>query len=98
MTFESSLLLTSGMDKTHAIVDVERKIVCQTFNDHSKYVTRVHWSPSGNQFVSASYDGTIGIYWLVDFFVIPRRYLYLLLVNIISPLGSNQWRCLLWKH
>ncbi|KJE94139.1 hypothetical protein CAOG_008825 [Capsaspora owczarzaki ATCC 30864] len=57
-----NIALTSSMDRSHQIVDIETGDVLQTFADHTKFVVRVQWSPNGEYFATASYDHHVGLY------------------------------------
>eukprot|EP00301_Raphidiophrys_heterophryoidea_P018822 c3815_g1_i1.p1 GENE.c3815_g1_i1~~c3815_g1_i1.p1 ORF type:complete len:444 (+),score=118.24 c3815_g1_i1:39-1334(+) len=58
-----SLLLSSSMDRSHAVVDITNPIErCQMFRDHTKFVGRVRWAPDGQHFATASHDSTINLY------------------------------------
>jgi len=64
-SYASRLLLSSSMDRSHKIFDIESGEAVQVFHDHAKYVTRVRWHSSGDMFASSSYDHTVCIYTYV---------------------------------
>jgi len=57
-----NLLLSSFMDGSHALSDIETGDVVQQFKDHQKFVTKVAWSLCGTLFASCSHDRSVHIY------------------------------------
>ncbi|EGD82210.1 hypothetical protein, variant [Salpingoeca rosetta] len=53
----NNLMLVGGMDGATNVLDMEGNVV-QAGPKHRKYVVRVRWSPCGQYFATASYDGT----------------------------------------
>ncbi|KAJ3063228.1 hypothetical protein HK102_008536, partial [Quaeritorhiza haematococci] len=58
------ILLVSGMDGAHHIVDLRTLEPAQSFRDHKKYVVRAQFSPfdDGEWFATGSHDRTVHIY------------------------------------
>ena len=57
-----NIVLTSSMDFTTALVDIETGEIVSQWKDHTKYVVRAGFSPSGNWIVTGSYDKSIHLY------------------------------------
>uniref|UniRef100_A0A6B2L7E4 Anaphase-promoting complex subunit 4 WD40 domain-containing protein n=1 Tax=Arcella intermedia TaxID=1963864 RepID=A0A6B2L7E4_9EUKA len=62
------ILIIGTMDERHALMEVQEvegvfKIgTLQMWHAHKKYIIRTKWHPSGEQFVTASHDGSIIFY------------------------------------
>eukprot|EP00656_Telonema_subtile_P054634 TRINITY_DN8213_c0_g1_i5.p1 TRINITY_DN8213_c0_g1~~TRINITY_DN8213_c0_g1_i5.p1 ORF type:complete len:306 (-),score=51.04 TRINITY_DN8213_c0_g1_i5:175-1092(-) len=59
---DTNLLLSSYMDGSHAISNITDGSVVQQFKEHTKFCTKVAWSPCGQLFASCSHDRSIKIY------------------------------------
>ncbi|XP_064383453.1 WD repeat-containing protein 5B-like [Halichondria panicea] len=61
---QRNLLVCGTMDRLAHIVDIDNldEPVLQSFENHTKYVVRALWSPSGKYFITGSYDHTVCVY------------------------------------
>jgi len=90
----SSTLLTGAMDGTHKIIDCTNKPqpkVIQVFKDHTKYVVRVAWHPSGDMFATCSYDHSVCLYAKNDnLYALKKRFYYSANVEAIAFTPDGQ--------
>jgi WD40 repeat protein len=57
-----NLMVTTSMDATSIITDINTDTIVQAFSDHGKFVIRGIFSPDGLWYASASYDRTLNVY------------------------------------
>ena len=59
---KSNLFLVCSMDGSHSLIDAETFSYVQTWNEHTKYVTRVRFNTDGTLFAVASHDHHFSVY------------------------------------